>query len=253
MSSRGTQLLTRVFEPGDPRSPFGPSGSRSAVASALSPVRDAVAKPSSPSRRRTPISDLHQSLHCSIIGTCLSAAELRRLLVRLKIQGTEICRRPRPAHDRRPAGRPPRPGRQASCKRRSIGGTSPTLNQFAKAKDAAAVAALWEEAHRARRHSGRLLGSAHPSGGDRQAWSRMSSARCTCSRTWWGRQPRRHPHACASWRTTTQPSPPSWSVSNGNCATASPSRDETIPAAQRMLARDGQPGGRAYPRRGERG
>src|ERR1700731_4782209 len=40
------------------------------------------------SRRRTPIWGMHHSVHCSIIGTCLSAGELRRLLIKLGVQGT---------------------------------------------------------------------------------------------------------------------------------------------------------------------
>src|SRR5262245_31748772 len=41
----------------------------------------------SSSKQRTRIWDLHHSLHCSIIGTCLTTAELRHLLVRLNVQG----------------------------------------------------------------------------------------------------------------------------------------------------------------------
>jgi hypothetical protein len=36
-------------------------------------------------RRRTSIWAMHHSVHCSIIGTCLSAGELRRLLIKLEI------------------------------------------------------------------------------------------------------------------------------------------------------------------------
>jgi nicotinamide mononucleotide adenylyltransferase len=145
VSSRGTQLLTRVFEPGAPKSPWAPGSGQSTMASALSPTRDAAAKLAAPSRRRTQISELHQSLHCSIIGTCLSSAELRRLLVRLEVQGAEIA----DDHDLHVlgvllAGRSKAGAKhlQKTLDRRH----QPALNQFAKAKDAAAVAALWEEA-----------------------------------------------------------------------------------------------------------
>jgi hypothetical protein len=145
VSSRGTQLLMRVFEPADPKSPWAPGPGHSAMASALSPRRDAAAKLSAPSRRRTQISELHQSLHCSIIGTCLSSAELRRLLIRLEVQGAEIA----DDHDLHVmgvllAGRSKAGAKhlQKALDRRH----QPALNQFAKAKDAAAVAALWEEA-----------------------------------------------------------------------------------------------------------
>jgi hypothetical protein len=115
------------------------------MASAVSPERDAAAKLTAPSRRRTQISDLHQSLHCSIIGTCLSSAELRRLLVKLEVQGAETA----DDHDLHVlgvllAGRSKTGAKhlQKALDRRH----QPALNQFAKAKDAAAVAALWEEA-----------------------------------------------------------------------------------------------------------
>jgi hypothetical protein len=38
-------------------------------------------------RRRTSIWAMHHSVHCSIIGTCLSAGELRRLLIKLGVSG----------------------------------------------------------------------------------------------------------------------------------------------------------------------
>jgi hypothetical protein len=145
VSSRGTQLLTSVFEPGAPKSPWAPSAGHSAVASAVTPSRDVSARLSSPSKRRTQIWDLHPSLHCSIIGTCLSSGELRRLLVRLKVQGAEIA----DDHDLHILGVLLAGRAKAGAKhlhkaldRRH----QPSLNQFAKAKDTAAVAALWEEA-----------------------------------------------------------------------------------------------------------
>jgi len=138
-------LLTSVFEPGGAKSPWAPAAGGSAMASALSPSRDVVARPSSPSKRRTQIWDLHPSLHCSIIGTCLSSAELRHLLVRLKVQGAETA----DDHDLHIlgvllAGRSKAGAKhlQKTLDRRH----QPSLNQFAKAKDAAAVSALWEDA-----------------------------------------------------------------------------------------------------------
>ncbi len=115
------------------------------MASALSPSRDVTARLAAPSKRRTQIWDLHPSLHCSIIGTCLSSGELRRLLVRLKVQGAETA----DDHDLHIlgvllAGRSKAGAKhlQKALDRRH----QPSLNQFAKAKDTAAVAALWEEA-----------------------------------------------------------------------------------------------------------
>jgi hypothetical protein len=155
VSPRGTQLLTRVFGPGDPKSPlgsgilapglWGPGPGHSSIAPVLSPTRDAAAKLSPPSRRRTQIWELHQSLHCSIIGTCLSSAELRRLLVRLDVQGAESA----DDHDLHVMGVLLASRSKAGAKhlqktldRRH----QPSLNQFSKAKDAAAVSGLWEEA-----------------------------------------------------------------------------------------------------------
>jgi hypothetical protein len=98
-----------------------------------------------PSKRRTQIWELHQSLHCSIIGTCLSSGELKRLLIRLEVQGVESA----DDHDLHVLGVLLAARSKAGAKhlqktldRRH----QPALNQFAKAKDAAAVAALWEDA-----------------------------------------------------------------------------------------------------------
>jgi hypothetical protein len=38
-------------------------------------------------KHRTTIWEMHQSVHCSIIGTCLSNAELRRLMLKLEVEG----------------------------------------------------------------------------------------------------------------------------------------------------------------------
>jgi hypothetical protein len=142
VSSRGTQLLTRVFEAGGPKAPWAAAAGRFAVAPAGSPAP--AGKLEAASRRRTQISDLHQSLHCSIIGTCLSSAELRRLLIRLEVQGAET------ADDHALhvlgvllAGKSKAGAKhlQKALDRRH----QPSINQFAKAKDAASVAALWEE------------------------------------------------------------------------------------------------------------
>src|SRR5262245_45781110 len=39
--------------------------------------------------RRTQIWEIHTSAHCSIIGTCLSTAELRRVVIRAGVAGVE--------------------------------------------------------------------------------------------------------------------------------------------------------------------
>jgi hypothetical protein len=158
VSSPGTQLPTGVFER-DGSKPSraqpsstqlwapgaGHSASHASMASAVTPPRDAAAKLSPSSRRRTQIWELHHSLHCSIIGTCLSSAELRRLLIRLGVQSAETA----DDHDLHVlgvllAGRSKAGAKhlQKALDRRH----QPSLNQFAKAKDAATLSALWEDA-----------------------------------------------------------------------------------------------------------
>jgi len=144
--SPGTQLRMRVLEPAAAKPALGPAlRSRASMAAAWAPPRDAAARPPPSSRRRTQIWDLHHSLHCSIIGTCLSSGELRRLLVRLKVEGAEAA----DDHDLHIlgvllAGRTKAGAKhlQKTLDRRH----QPFLNQFAKAKDAAALSALWEDA-----------------------------------------------------------------------------------------------------------
>src|SRR5580692_986833 len=80
-----------MFDPGGARLPWAAGAGHSTMASAVSSGHDAAAKLSPPSKRRTQIWELHQSLHCSIIGTCLSSGELRRLLVRLKVEGAQTA------------------------------------------------------------------------------------------------------------------------------------------------------------------
>ena len=145
VSARGTQLLAKVFDPGAPKPAWAPGAGHTAMASALTPSRDAAAKLAPASKRRTQIWELHQSLHCSIIGTCLSSGELRRLLVRLKVEGAEAA----DDHELHVlgvllAGRSKTGAKhlQKTLDRRH----QAFLNQFARAKDAAALAGLWEDA-----------------------------------------------------------------------------------------------------------
>jgi hypothetical protein len=145
VSARGTLLLASVFEPGDPKSLWTPGAGATTIASAVPPSRYAGARLSSPSNRRTRIWELHPSLHCSIIGMCLSSGELRRLLVRLKVAAAETA----DDHDLPVLG--------VLLARRSDAGAKHlqktidrrhqvSLNQFSRAKDAAALSALWEDA-----------------------------------------------------------------------------------------------------------
>jgi hypothetical protein len=98
-----------------------------------------------PTKQRTRIWDLHHSLYCSIIGTCLTTAELRAILLRLDVRGAQGA----DDHAIHQLGvtlvSGPRAGakhlQKALDRRHKV-----ALNQCAKAKDAAAVAAFWDEA-----------------------------------------------------------------------------------------------------------
>jgi hypothetical protein len=53
-------------------------------------VRHAPTNPAAAEQRRTRIWDLHTNLHCSIIGTCLSAAELRQIMARIGLNRPDL-------------------------------------------------------------------------------------------------------------------------------------------------------------------
>jgi len=97
------------------------------------------------SRQRTRIWDLHHSLYCSIVGTCLTTAELRAILLRLDVHGAETA----DEHGIHQLGvklvSGPKTGakhlQKALDRRHKV-----MLNQCAKAKGAAAVGAFWDEA-----------------------------------------------------------------------------------------------------------
>jgi hypothetical protein len=102
-------------------------------------------QPRTPQRRRTMIWDLHHSTHCSIIGTCLSTAELRRVLIKANAIGVEAAN----DHDLHMlgvmlAGRPEAGARvlQKTLDRRH----EAYIKQFSRAKDENALTMLWEDA-----------------------------------------------------------------------------------------------------------
>ena len=113
--------------------------------SRLLPGRPPLETVEEPSRQRTRIWDLHHSLYCSIIGTCLTTAELRAILLRLDVHGAQAA----DDHGIHQLGvklvSGPRAGskhlQKALDRRHKM-----ALNQCAKAKDAAAVAAFWDDA-----------------------------------------------------------------------------------------------------------
>ncbi len=131
---------------------FGPVVSRPPGADMLADLRtdEEIAAQIAPGllaqpRRRTAIWDMHNSLHCSIIGTCLSTDELRRLLVKLKVAGAETTG----DHDLHMlgvmlAGRPLAGAKllQKTLDRRHAA----AIKQADRIKDAAGLVAYWEDA-----------------------------------------------------------------------------------------------------------
>jgi hypothetical protein len=108
------------------------------------PANPAALKPHAV-KRRARIWEINTNVHCSVIGTCLSAAELRRVLVKLRIAGIETA----DEHELHMLGvlianRPQEGGKllQKTLDRRH----QVALNQFAKARDDAAIGALWKKA-----------------------------------------------------------------------------------------------------------
>jgi hypothetical protein len=98
-----------------------------------------------PSKRRNQIWELHASLHCSIIGTCLTPGELRRLLLRRKVVGAETAG----DHDAHMLGvlMAARPQEGAKLLQKTLDRRhAVALNRFAKARDSAQLCALWEDA-----------------------------------------------------------------------------------------------------------
>ena len=73
-----------------------------------------------PPRRRR-IWEVSTSFHCSIIGTCLTAAELRQILIKIDLGAQKETDR-RPAKAPLTAGQPPR--EDGACPIRSGGGSA---------------------------------------------------------------------------------------------------------------------------------
>jgi hypothetical protein len=97
------------------------------------------------SRKRTAIWEMHHSVHCSIIGTCLSSAEIRRLLIKLGVHGAETA----DDHDLHKqgvalAGKMQGGGKFIQKALDHRHGTA--IKQFAKAKDEGTLTRLWEDA-----------------------------------------------------------------------------------------------------------
>ena len=147
MSSRAPDMLGSIFSTG--RLPAASAFPRGMIPMKVRAPGDAPIGEFTPpvAKRRTAIWDMHHSVHCSIIGTCLSSAELRRLMTKLGVHGTDTAG----DHDLHKqgvtlAGRPQGGGKliQKALDRRH----EAAIKQFAKARDEGALCALWDDAVR---------------------------------------------------------------------------------------------------------
>jgi len=145
MSSRAPDLLSNIFANGlEPRAaalprsmiPMKSCGSGEAPGEVFAPPA---------SRRRTAIWDMHRSMHCSIIGTCLSSGEIRRLLIKLGVHGAESAGE-HALHKQGVAlaGQAQGGGKfiQKALDRRH----EAAIKQFAKAQDENGLRQLWDDA-----------------------------------------------------------------------------------------------------------
>lgn len=97
------------------------------------------------SKQRSRIWDLHHSLHCSIVGTCLTTAELRRLLVRFNVQDAATA----DEHGVHQLGVMLASSQKAGAKllQKALDRAHKSMiSHFATAKNADAVLSLWEDA-----------------------------------------------------------------------------------------------------------
>jgi hypothetical protein len=97
------------------------------------------------SRKRTAIWEMHHSVHCSIIGTCLSSAEIRRLLIKIGVRGAETA----DDHDLHKQGVALAGSMQGGGKfiQKALDHRHGTaIKQFAKAKDEGTLTRLWNDA-----------------------------------------------------------------------------------------------------------
>jgi hypothetical protein len=95
---------------------------------------------------RTRIWEFGVNLHCSIIGTCLSAAELRHIVA--KVEPATASASDHEMHQRGVALAARREGGARLLQKALDRKHQAAVTRFAKAKDAAAVLTLWDEALR---------------------------------------------------------------------------------------------------------
>ena len=143
MASR-LALLNHVFAP-----PAAASGTEpSPITSPAVPGDELPAGSIGIPKRRTWIWELRHTLHCSIIGTCLSTTELRRLLVRLKVDGAETAS----DHDLHMRGvmLADRPKAGAKALQKALDRRhQTTISKFARAETPEALSTLWQDALKA--------------------------------------------------------------------------------------------------------
>jgi len=124
-----------------------PAGLPHAFTVAMPPaplVNRPAAEPASPPRTRTRLWELAAWMHCSIVGTCLTTAELRHVLVKLGLVQPDIS-----DHDAHKTGVTIAARHDAAGKllHKALDARHRlTLNSFAKATTAADVRALWQSA-----------------------------------------------------------------------------------------------------------
>ena len=129
--------------------PFEPRRARPGLIRRIEPEPQSVAAnelddPPKHAPRRTRIWEFDNSLHCSIIGTCLTTTELRHILDKLKISGARTAS----DHELHTVGVMLAGRRDGGAKfiHKALDRQHRTvITRYSSAKDPAAVLALWEE------------------------------------------------------------------------------------------------------------
>jgi hypothetical protein len=106
------------------------------------PAEVGESRPPAPTRTR--IWEFGVNLHCSIVGTCLSAAELRHIVAKVDASAAAVS--DHEAHMRGVALAARREGGARLLQKALDRKHHAAIARFAKAKDSAAVQGLWEEA-----------------------------------------------------------------------------------------------------------
>ena len=168
-----------------------------------------------PSHGRRKLWEFDSNLHCSIIGTCLTNAELRQALTKLGLKEAETATE----HDLHKSGVVLAGKRHDGAKvlqkvldrRHRV-----AINQFARAKTSIEVGVLWQEAVQRGEIPGAYWAAlTHPATND--LWYGRFSPKCTCCRIWWVRRTALTSGACVSSKPRMRCCKPRFSGSNCNC------------------------------------